>query len=220
MMANRLVASTVGLGIALALTACGEDPAQPGARLEGDAAEVRGTVVLETGARLPGATIELTRNGVASRSAKTDSNGRYSIGVPEPGTWELRLKPPVGYALPQNAPIVTPVDVAAGEVVTLDLEAAHNLTVSVGAATAASADTLGGEPGVPVWVSVAGESTPIASDATGQQGFVPFALPPGVYDVGIDVPAGFTLNPMTPNPQRVELVEGVPQGVGFFLIRD
>jgi len=222
MSSKRITGTVLGLalGLAATFTACGEDPARPDARLEGDVAEVRGTVVLETGAGLPGATIDLTRNGVVSRSAKSGSDGRYAIGVPEAGTWELRLKPPVGYALPPDVPGTISLDVAAGEVVTLDLEAAYNLTVSVGVGTAASPDTVGGEPGVPVWVRVAGESTLVASDATGAQGFVPFALPPGVYDVGIDVPAGFTLNPKTPNPRRVELVDGVPQGVGFFLIRD
>lgn len=219
MMANRLVAATVGFGIALALSACSEDPARPRAHLEGDVAEVRGTVVLAIGAGLPGATVELARNGVVSRSAKTDADGQYAIGVPESGTWELQLTLPVGYALPPGAPGTILVNFATGEVVTLDLDATHNLTVAVGAGATAAADTVS-EPGVPVWVRVAGESMVVASGETNEQGFVPFALPPGTYDVGIDIPAGFTLNPKTPSPPRVELVEGVPQSVGFFLVRD
>jgi len=219
MSSKRSTGIVLGLALGLVATfaACGEDPEGPAG---GDVAQLRGAVLLETGVGLPGATVELARDGTVARSDQTDGQGRYAIGVPEPGTWELRLRPPVGYALPPNAPGTISVDVAAGEVITMDLDAVHNLTVSVGAGTAASPDTVGGEPGVPVWVRLVGESTLVASGETGEQGFVPFALPPGVYDVGIDIPAGFSLNPKTPNPRRVELVEGVPQGVGFFLIRE
>jgi len=203
----------LALGLVVTIAACGEDPAQPGARLEGDVAEVRGTVVLETGAGLPGATVELARNGGVARSTETDANGRYAIGIPEAGTWELRLKPPVGYALSPDAPGTVSVDIAAGKVVTMDLGAVHNLWVQVGV------DSATAVVGVPVSVFPAGESDPVATGQTGNNGKALFALEPGSYDVLIDIPAGYALMSLFTNPQGVVVPAEAAEYVRFWLER-
>ncbi|HEY8469360.1 MAG TPA: carboxypeptidase-like regulatory domain-containing protein [Longimicrobiales bacterium] len=224
MFGNRLVGTALGLalGLAATLVACDGDPAHPDGRREGDVAELRGTVVLETGAGLAGATVELARGGVVPRSAVTDGKGRYSIGVPETGTWELRLRPPVGYALPQDAPRTMSVEVVADEVVTVDSAAVHNLTVEVNAHT--PLDSMG-VAGVRVRVIPEGESEPAATGTTGPVaggygGSAFFAMQPGVYDVLIDIPDGYALSPAFTNPQRVVVVADGAAWVGFGLQRE
>jgi hypothetical protein len=223
MLSNRAVGTALGLALGLAATvvACDRDPAHPDGRRDGDVAELRGTVVLETGAGLAGATVELARGGAVSQSAVTDGKGRYSIGVPEAGTWELRLRPPVGYALPQDAPRTISVDVAADQVVTLHMAAVHNLTVEVNAHT--PLDSLG-VAGVRVRVIPEGESEPAATGTTGPAagygGSAFFAMEPGVYDVLIDVPDGYALSPQFTNPQRVVVVADGAAWVGFGLRRE
>jgi len=212
-MSSKRIAGTV-LGLALGLVApfaaCSDDPEGPAG---GDVAQLRGTVLLETGVGLPGATVELARGGTVARSDQTDGQGRYAIGVPEAGTWELRLRPPVGYALPPEAPGTIPVDLAAGEVVTMDLEAVHNLWVQVGV------DSATAVVGVPVSVFPAGESDPVATGQTGNNGKAIFALEPGGYDVLIDIPAGYALMSFFTNPQRVVVPDDRAEIATFWLER-
>lgn len=225
MFGNRVAGTGLGLalGLAAAVVACGErDPSRPDGRREGDVAELRGTVVLETGAGLAGATVELARGGVVSRSEMTDGKGRYSIGVPEAGPWGLRLRPPVGYALPQGAPETIPVEVAADQVVTLDMEAVHNLAVEVNAHT--PQDSMG-VAGVRVRVIPEGESEPATTGTTGPVaggygGSALFAMQPGVYDVLIDIPDGYVLSPKFTNPQRVVVAADGAAWVAFGLERE
>ena len=224
MFSTRATGTAFGLvlGLAAALAACDRDPAHPDGRGESDVAELRGTVVLETGAGLAGATAELARGGVVARSAVTDGEGRYSIGVPEAGSWELRLRPPTGYALPQDAPETIPVQVAAGQVLTLDMEAVHNLTIEVNAHT--PLDSMG-VAGVRVRVIPEGESEPAATGTTGSAGgpyggTAFFAMQPGVYDVHIDIPDGYVLSPAFTNPQRVVVAADGAAWVGFGLRRE
>src|SRR5438309_6350517 len=53
-----------------------------------NAGTIRGTVTDPSASLIPGATVQISGNGVA-RSVKSDGNGRFTLTVP-PGTYAIR----------------------------------------------------------------------------------------------------------------------------------
>lgn len=89
----------------------GGGPTQPGSTQTGS---VQGTVVDQTGAAVPGASVALRATGQTTRNTSTSANGGYSFSNVAVGAWTVAVTPPSGFSLGTNSG-TTAVTVVAGQ---------------------------------------------------------------------------------------------------------
>ncbi|MEA4999708.1 MAG: SdrD B-like domain-containing protein [Candidatus Limiplasma sp.] len=156
---------------------------------------VAGTVMDEAGEPIAGASLSLTQQGAAVRSATVDASGAYALHAMAAGEYMLTLSLPAG----QNAAITRPEGMARqadGSYALADVSLTYGQTLTVDV-TAKLLGALGGtvsEANAPVanvtltLTDAAGKAATITTDATGKYAFT--NLPGGSYTLAVDVPSG------------------------------
>jgi plastocyanin len=86
---------------ALLLAACGGGgggPTQPDNN-NNQVGTVQGTVVDQSGAAVPSASVALQRTGQSTRNTTTNASGSYSFASVATGAWTVAVTPPSGFSL-------------------------------------------------------------------------------------------------------------------------
>ncbi|MGB7926141.1 MAG: carboxypeptidase regulatory-like domain-containing protein [Pyrinomonadaceae bacterium] len=112
---SRTIERTLGLTLLLILSACAAFGQQA-------AGTLRGQIKDEFGGAIIGATVTVTNQGGAEKTATTNDEGVYTVGGLSPGRYTVRAQS-TGFAVYENAEV----DVAAGSRETLDIR----LTVTI-----------------------------------------------------------------------------------------
>lgn len=92
----RVARGALALATVAVLGACGGGTTDPTSTATGS---ITGTVTDNTGATVPNATVVLTGNGQAARTATTGTNGVFNFAVVPPGQYTLAVTPPAGFTL-------------------------------------------------------------------------------------------------------------------------
>jgi N-acetylneuraminic acid mutarotase len=99
----------LAVAAAIVLAACGSDPI--GNPIDADGS-IKGTVTDQTGATVSNATVTLTGNAQATRTASSGTDGVYTFSNVPPGAYTLAVTPPPGFSI--GASVTLSVTVASG----------------------------------------------------------------------------------------------------------
>lgn len=172
---------------------------------------VSGHVTTTDGEPVPGAVVTLTGTDGGVLTAVSDSSGAYVFDEVPVGEHTFTVEPPAGYS---EVSVPDPIEIPAGsEEPFVDQDVVLQQAVSLSGSV-----TAGDQPVPGTSVTISGPGGTMTTTLTGADGGYTFdMLPPGDYEVSMEVPFGYTAD--GPTRQAVSIDDADITDVDFTIQR-